>query len=156
MQQLADLTKESVAVTVAIQNQAICIDMIEGTHSLRCSFVKGRSVPLRDGATAKCLLAHLPERDREAFLQEEYPDLDAREERRQRLQDIRHLGYTHSDSEVDQGVWGVSFPLFARNKFILGAITLMAPSQRVTHQQDHLIQLTSSAAKRINNKLQHN
>lgn len=156
MQLLSEQTRESVAITVAIQHQAICIDMAEGTQSLRCSFEKGRSVPLREGATAKCLLAHLPAREQDKIVAAEYPDATARAARHQLLQEIRQRGYTWSDSEVDAGVWGVSFPLFTRNKFLLGALTLMAPSQRVSYQQDHLIQLTSSAAKRINNKLQHN
>lgn len=154
MQLLSEQTRESVAITVAIQHQAICIDMVEGTQSLRCSFEKGRSVPLRAGATAKCLLAHLPQREQDTIVANEYPDQQGRTERQTLLKEIRERGYTVSDSEVDPGVWGVSFPLFARNKFLLGALTLMAPSQRVSHQRDHLIQLTSSAAKRINNKLQ--
>jgi DNA-binding IclR family transcriptional regulator len=156
MQLLSEQTRESVAITVAIQHQAICIDMVEGPQSLRCSFEKGRSVPLREGATAKCLLAHLPEREQSNIVSSEYPEPTARTERQHLLQDIRARGYIVSDSEVDAGVWGVSFPLFTRNRFLLGALTLMAPSQRVSHQRDHLIQLTASAAKRINNKLQHN
>jgi DNA-binding IclR family transcriptional regulator len=155
MQLLSEQTRESVAITVAIQHQAICIDMVEGPQSLRCSFEKGRSVPLREGATAKCLLAHLPSREQESIVSIEYPEPQARADRQKLLQEIRERGYTVSNSEVDAGVWGVSFPLFTRNKYLLGALTLMAPSQRISHQQDHLIQLTLSAAKRINNKLQH-
>ncbi len=156
MQLLSEQTRESVAITVAIQHQAICIDMVDGPQALRCSFEKGRSVALRDGATAKCLLAHLTEREQANVLSIEYPDPQTRAKRQLLLQEIRQRGYVSSDSEVDAGVWGVSFPLFTRHNYLLGALTLMAPSQRASLQQDHLIQLTSSTAKRINNKLQHN
>lgn len=60
MQRLLEQTNETVAVTVAMQREAVCISMLEPRQSLRCSFEKGRSLPLHSGATAKCLLAHLP------------------------------------------------------------------------------------------------
>lgn len=156
MYELSHQAMESVAMTVAMHNKAICIEMEEGTQALRCSFEKGRSVPLQQGATAKCLLAHLPEVERENILKNIATDGVNLLEKRKMLQDIREKGYAWSDSEVDLGVWGVSFPLFARNHRLLGALTLMAPSQRAVGKQEHLIQMTSVAAARINYKLQNN
>lgn len=151
---LSEQSRESVAITVAVHKQAICIDMEEGPQSLRCSFEKGRSVPLKEGATAKCLLAHLPIKQQDSILQAEYPNAVTQVEIKKILKAIQAKGYAYSDSEVDPGVWGVSFPLFAKNQYMLGALTLMAPSQRAVHQQERLIQMTSQAAKRINEKLQ--
>lgn len=156
MHALCQQSLESVAITVAMHSKAICIEMEDGPQALRCSFEKGRSVPLQQGATAKCLLAHLPEIERENILKNICPDGASMLEKRKMLQDISDKGYAWSDSEVDLGVWGVSFPLFARNHRLLGALTLMSPSQRAVGKQEQFIQMTSVAAARINYKLQNN
>jgi DNA-binding IclR family transcriptional regulator len=38
MTQLSRTTQESVGLIVAVNDQVICLEMIESTHSLRCSF----------------------------------------------------------------------------------------------------------------------
>src|SRR3546814_18746184 len=50
---------ESIGLLMAVKNQVVCLDMVESTHPLRCSFVKGRSLPLAKGASAKALLAFM-------------------------------------------------------------------------------------------------
>src|SRR3546814_9304616 len=47
---------ESIGLLIAVKNQVVCLNMVESTHPLRCSFVKGRSLPLAKGASAKALL----------------------------------------------------------------------------------------------------
>ncbi|MCG8709165.1 IclR family transcriptional regulator [Brenneria sp. 4F2] len=153
MRWLSDASQETVAITIAVERQAVCISMIEATQSLRCSFEKGRSVPLRAGATAKCLLAHLPEAELRHILPLEFPHPEQRAEVTRQLAAIRERGYAASDSEVDAGIWGVSFPLLTLNGKLLGALSLMAPSQRVSGKQADLIGLTASAVERIHLQL---
>ncbi|WP_413721776.1 IclR family transcriptional regulator [Sodalis sp. RH24] len=153
MQWLSDLARETVAITVAVDAQAVCVDMIEAPQSLRCSFEKGRSLPLRDGATAKCLLAHLPDLQQQSILQAEFPDPAERNDRLAQLQDIRTQGYACSQGEVDDGVWGISAPLFASGAFVLGVLSLMAPWQRAVDRQSQLISIAIEAAGRINKRL---
>ena len=142
MQLLAQQSQESVGLIVALNGQAICIDMIESRQALRCSFEKGRSVPLEKGASAKCLLAHLPAAVGLA------PAGQAAEWRA-----IRQAGYAVSNGEVDAGVWGVSAPLFAMGQQAVGALTLMAPSLRIQDKHSPLIQMTVVAAARISRSL---
>ncbi|MFE8116748.1 IclR family transcriptional regulator [Brenneria goodwinii] len=153
MRWLSDASQETVAITVAMNRQAVCVSMIEATQSLRCSFEKGRSVPLRAGATAKCLLAHLPEAELRHILPLEFPHPEQRAAVAQQLRAIRERGYADSDSEVDAGVWGVSFPLLTPNSKLLGALSLMAPSLRVAGKQADLIGLTAAAVERIHQQL---
>lgn len=153
LQWLSERSRETVAITVAVHRHAVCVDMIDAPQSLRCSFEKGRSVPLREGATAKCLLAHLPAPERDHTLQAEFPDEHQRAARLAQLSDIRALGYACSSSEVDEGVWGVCFPIFTRGRFLLGGLTLMAPLQRIADQQASFIRLTAEAAARLNARL---
>jgi DNA-binding IclR family transcriptional regulator len=154
MQKLTDQSHESVALSTVIHQQAVCVEMTESSHSLRCSFEKGRSVPLREGATAKCLLAHLPETRREAILQSEFPDISEQERRRQLLLEIRTQGYACSDSEIDLGVWGISAPLFSRGRYLLGTLTLMAPSIRAREKESGLVQMALDTAEHINEQIQ--
>ncbi|KAA8996638.1 IclR family transcriptional regulator [Affinibrenneria salicis] len=153
MQWLSEQSQETVAISVAMQRQAICISMIEATQSLRCSFEKGRSVPLRAGATARCLLAHMPEQERNHALAQAFPQPEARDAVLRQLTAIRQQGYACSDSEVDAGIWGVSFPLLTRDRRLLGVLSLMAPSQRVAERQTALIALTAQSAERIHHRL---
>lgn len=154
MVELAQQSQESVGLIVAVNDQAICLDMVESQHSLRCSFEKGRSVPLRAGASAKCVLAHLPEAARAAVLDSQWgagtPERDAA----QRESDaIRRAGFAMTAAEVDPGVWGCSVPLFGASRQSVGAITLMAPIVRASGQEEALIRMAVVAAARISRQL---
>ncbi|MDD2925704.1 IclR family transcriptional regulator [Rhodoferax sp.] len=150
---LAQQSQESVGLVVAVNGQAICVDMVESQQALRCSFEKGRSVPLQPkGASAKCLLAHLPKGVAAAFQSPQQPDVVLLDQAAE-LAAIRQTGYAVSDSEVDPGVWGVSVPLFGIGKRALGVLTLMAPSVRVRDRQAALIQMTVVTAARISRSL---
>lgn len=148
--QLTEQTRESVGLLVAANGQAVCLDMVESPQSLRCSFAKGSSVPLRVGASAKCVLAHLPAAQRDASLDRHYgTGTPERARAADELQQLRERGYATTVGEVDEGVWGCSAPLFGGARRAVAAITLMAPHQRVLHQETHLVQATLAAAARI-------
>lgn len=154
MEALAQQSHESVGLIVPLNDRAICLDMVESRQALRCSFEKGRSVPLRDGASAKCALAHLPEAARNAVLDFHYrPGSPQRDAAAQELAAIRQAGYAISAGEVDAGVWGVSAPLFGPARMALGGITLMAPISRVQEQEQALVRMTVVAAARISRQL---
>jgi DNA-binding IclR family transcriptional regulator len=128
----------------------VCIAMEESSSSLRCSFTKGRAHSMLQGASAKSLLSFLPEPIQhsllEAHAEPDSVDLCAL---RKEIAWIRKKGYATSDSEVDQGVWGVSVPLISAEGALEGTITLMAPSLRVGPREAELISLTRKAASRI-------
>ena len=158
MMQLSRTTGESVGLIVAVNDQVICLEMIESTHSLRCSFEKGRAVPLRAGASAKSLLAFMADKTRAESLERQFAGDDAaRAALEAELQRIRARGYAVSDSEVDPGVWGVSAPVFRRAGRSAGAsasITLMAPSSRAAGREQQLADWTVRTANAISARLQ--
>lgn len=154
LQALALQSHESVGLVVAVNDKVICLDMVESELSLRCSFEKGRSVPLGAGASAKCLLAHLPEMTRNAVLDSQHgPGSADRQAAQAELEAIRQAGFAVSSGEVDPGVWGVSAPLFGTARQALGAITLMAPISRAQGQDQALINMAVVAAARISRNL---
>src|SRR5450830_580818 len=154
MLQLAKKCGESVGLMVAVNDQVTCLDMVESDQSLRCSFSKGRSHPLTRGASAKALLAHLPNTIS--------ADIVARQLRNNRndieqlqaeLNAIHTQGYAVSEGEVDWGVWGVSAPVFYKPGQAAGAITLMAPAIRAEERQRELIAATVQAVATISERL---
>ena len=152
--QLAQQTQESAGLLVAANGQAVCLDMEESPLSLRCSFAKGRSVPLKVGASAKCVLAYLPAVQRDVLLAQAYgADAAARSMAAAELQALRERGYITTVSEVDVGVWGCSTPVFASGRRAVAALTLMAPYQRAQPQEAQLVQATLAAAARISRSL---
>lgn len=153
MEKLCELTRETVAITVVVDNRAVCIDLVEAPQALRCSFEKGRSLPLRNGATAKCLLAHLPDNEQVPILQVEFPVDAQRNQMQDELKAIRARGYAASSGEVDEGIWGISFPLFASSGILLGVLSLMAPLQRAAAQQLLWLSLSAQTAQHINARL---
>jgi len=154
MQRLVNQSHESVGLIVAVNDRAICLDMLESPQALRCSFEKGRSVPLKKGATAKCLLAHLPAPRRDALLAtwRDEPH-DPKLPTAALLADIRRLGYARSINEVDEGVWGVSAPVFGAGQRLAGCMTLMAPTARGTVREDEFTQMVVVAAARVSRLL---
>jgi len=153
MMRLAGESGESVGLLVAVKDQTVCLDMIESQHPLRCSFVKGRGLPLVQGASAKSLMAFMPAPRLQARLRdlgEAGVDVQALAGE---LAAIRERGYAMSDSEVDIGVWGVSAPVFLRPGQALASITLMAPSTRAVSRAERLVALTMAASTRISARL---
>lgn len=154
LQALAQQSHESVALVVAVNDQVICLDMVESEQSLRCSFEKGRSVPLGAGASAKCLLAHLPDGVRAAMLDRQYGrDGVKRRAAEAELDAIRKAGFAVTAGEVDAGVWGASVPLFGPTRQAVGAITLMAPISRAQVQEQKLTRMAVVTAARISRSL---
>lgn len=156
MQTLARQSHESVGLVVAVNDSVVCLDMVDSTHALRCSFEKGRSVPLRSGASAKCLLAHVAHATRDSILDLHYGAGTAdRHTALAELDDIAKAGYAVSSGEVDAGVWGVSVPVFGAPRHAAGAITLMAPILRAQGQEAALVSMAVVAAARISRQLTH-
>ncbi len=154
MAALAASSGETVGLLVAVKDQAVCLDMVESQHPLRCSFTKGRGLPLARGASAKSLLAFMPPSRLQAALANLANEaaLNARRLANE-LETIRAQGYAVTDSEVDAGVWGVSVPIFRRPNQAVASITLMAPSTRAGQHPDALIDMTLAAARRISERL---
>lgn len=154
MQALARQSQESVGLVVAVNDSVVCLDIVDSTQALRCSVEKGRSVPLRSGASAKCLLAHASLSIRNSILDLHYgTDTTERQAALRELEGITSAGYAVSAGEVDAGVWGVSVPVFGSPRQAAGAITLMAPILRAQGQETALVGMAVIAAARISRQL---
>lgn len=153
MHELVLAADESVGLMAAIGREVVCLDMIESSHPLRCSYAPGRSQPLARGASAKCLLAFMTEPRCAAVLEATVADPAGRQALVQGLAAIRRRGFAESEGEIDIAIWGVSVPIAGPSGRVESALTLMAPAARARGRREELIALTREAAARIEGAL---
>jgi len=149
-----------VGLLAYVNGQVICLDMQESQQALRCSFAKGRASSTVRGASAKALLAFLPQAGQDNLLDQNFlenPDhaQQRREDLLAQLQGIRSQRYATSENEIDLGIWGVSAPVFSAKDRLEASLSLMAPAQRIQNRKQELINMTLAAADRLSRKLQY-
>jgi DNA-binding IclR family transcriptional regulator len=154
IRELVARTGESVGLMVYLNAQLVCLALTESEHPLRCSFARGRAHSMVRGASAKALLAFLPQPlQRDLIAAQLGDDPAAQAALRHQLSEIRSKGYALSESEVDVGVWGVSAALLSESGRLEGALSLMAPCVRAAPRAAEFIRLTRDAAERISSSL---
>lgn len=153
LKRLAELSQESVALMVPSNGQAICVELVDSQQPLRCCYQKGLAQPLLIGASARALLAFMEQAQSLAVLTEKGIEAPALENYLLNFAEIRQAGYAVSNGEIDEGVWGVSAPLFDSRGRLHGVISLMAPAFRAEQRCDRLIRWTQDAALRVSARL---
>lgn len=151
LQSLSKKTQETVAIITSNLCETICVDMIESSQALRCSFVIGRGNTLIKGASAKTLLAFRNVDYQSLVFETHGEQLQSTEsitQLKQALMQIRQQGYGISCGEIDEGVLGVSAPIFKGND-VIAVVSVMAPEFRSTHRIDEFITETCKAALNI-------
>ena len=114
-------------------DKVLSIDQQPQNAKLHVSYTRGRPMPLFYGATAKIILANLPERklvkmflDRrleisKAGLGSEWEDF------KMTLQSLREAGYCETHGEVDKGLMSIGVAIFAPDKHVIGSLSLVLP-----------------------------
>lgn len=137
MKRIAEVVKESVSLMRLMNHQVVCIENIEGQHSLRVSIQHGHTQPLYAGASSRVLLASLPETEWKKHL--EFPlkrytettitDFDLLCEN---LRTVRRNGYAVSDGEINVGARAVAVPLVKNRDEVFAALSIEGPAIRMT------------------------
>ncbi|GAA5098692.1 IclR family transcriptional regulator [Wohlfahrtiimonas larvae] len=149
LRELAENTGESAAIIAADYTETICIKMVESTQALRCSFLTGRSNDLISGASGKTLLAYKSLEVRNGIVERAYPNnLGKQKALHQELNQILEQGYGITVGEIDDGVLGISAPIF-RHQSAIAVVTLMAPYSRGKNHQQVLTAMTLKASKAL-------
>ena len=123
----------------------------------------GTAYPLHSGATAKAVLAFLPEDQLSTVVAGDITPLNpasktSREALRKHLAEIRKSGYAVTREETYPGVIGVAVPILTARRQPLGSIAVAAPLQRMQERKvaDHarrLLKLNSRIARRLGGSL---
>ncbi|TYP77516.1 IclR family transcriptional regulator [Paenibacillus methanolicus] len=131
-------TEETVYLAVYENQEGVFIDSIDSPHAVRVSEPVGLCLPLYIGASNRAILAHLPQRSREALLASvDWPDSPAlkpltREGIENDLERIRRLGYAVSTGEATEGTTGIAAPIFSYDNAVVGSLNCAGPSMRFT------------------------
>ncbi len=161
MDRLSEETGETVHLFMRAGDRALCVDKRDSTQSVRLVSVLGRSFPLHAGAVPKAMLAHLPEREREAVLARlaelpRYTDRTVLDRARldALLAQVRAQGYAVSDEDFDSAARGVGAAVFGAEGEVVGGISVGGPSYRVGEDElARYAQLVRAAAEEISRRL---
>lgn len=152
---LMQSTGECAHTAVYSQKQALVIDDVEASASLRVVGGIGRLIPLHCTAVGKCLLAFsgvpmpldMPRRTQRTLTTA--ADLLAH------LEDIRRLGYSLDDEENDYGVRCIAAPVYDPSGQAIACIGISGPTVRMTDDRlNTLAAQVMTAARDLSAQLQ--
>jgi IclR family acetate operon transcriptional repressor len=156
LERLCRETRESVTLMVREGSEAVSVDFLEGSHSVR--FVKPVGVrnPLHAGANGKAILAHLPEDELRAYLAADLAPVTGRtvtsaRTLRTQLARIRRDGYAVSRGEATPDAGGTAAPVFDPAGRVIASVAATAPLSRMTSDADaaRLADAVVAAAREI-------
>jgi IclR family transcriptional regulator, acetate operon repressor len=137
LERLCQATCESVTLMVRDGDEAVSVEFLEGSHSVR--FVKPVGVrnPLHAGANGKAILAHLPEDEIRTYLDAGLVPVTPRtviapRTLRAQLTRIRRDGYAVSRGEATPDAGGTAAPVFDPAGRVIASVAATAPLSRMT------------------------
>ena len=162
MKELVASTGETALLARLSGQHVVCIERIDSPNPVRISYERGQLLPLHAGASAKALLAFLPEQRLSEAL-DEIPrsgtgrrTIDPAALRKQ-LRTIQQDGYAVTEGEVDRGVVGVAAPVFSSAGRAAGAaasLALVMPSFRAEGRTlTKLARQVTDAAEKITQRI---
>lgn len=139
LEKIAQATAETVILTGYDEAQArvVCLAQIPSRQGgLRLFENLGNTYPLHSGATAKAVLAFLPERHIHAVLTGDLTPVNpatrlSAASLRKDIARIREDGYVITYEETYPGVTGVAVPVLTPRGQPLGSIAIAGPAQRI-------------------------
>lgn len=133
IQRMRDQTGESALLVRRFNDSAVCVDRVESGQPIRLSFEPGQPLPLFGGASAKVMLAFMPDAERDRYI-ERLPKLLTDKQRRKTLLEelpaIRERGWAVSEAEVDPGVWAAAAAV-SNGRNVVAAVSVAAPAYRL-------------------------
>jgi DNA-binding IclR family transcriptional regulator len=162
LEELARTTAETVILTGYDEARAnvVCLAQLPSRHGgLRVFENIGTAYQLYAGATAKAVLAFLPQRTIDSVLEGPLPPVNPAvvpqaAKLRRELATIRACGYAVSHEETYPGVTGVAVPALTPRAQPLGSIAIAGPIQRMAPGVvENAAALLSDVGRRITERL---
>lgn len=135
--ELATETNELVTLATREGALAIVLYRAKGADAVTIDTHMGSKVTLHNSALGKAILAHLPEAEADAIVEEhglpaETPNtITDRETLLAELADVREQGFAFDDEEKWRGLRCIAAPILSDGGEIQGAISLSAPKGRL-------------------------
>jgi len=159
MKELAKKTRETVYLATLDRDRAICVERIESDLPIRLSINRGESFPLHASATARILLAYLPDEEQDRIIKKglkrftNYTITDS-QMLRKNLKEIKKLGFAFSNQELDLGAKAVSAPVFDFFGRAIAGLSIAGPIHRFAGKKvGEYRNLVVNYSRRISSKL---
>ena len=137
LQRLAKETQETVHLAVLDQAEVIYLQKHEGTYPAALYSRVGRKAPAYCTGVGKLLLAHLPQAERVAALQQaDLQELTSntitdRAALEEELAQVRRQGYSVDNMEHEEGVYCIACPIRDHTGEVIAAVSITTTSLRL-------------------------
>jgi DNA-binding IclR family transcriptional regulator len=134
LEQIAKQTGDTVYLVIPSGLDQLCIDVAEGSFSIRIPYGVGSRAPLGLLAGGIPILANLPQKKVEEILtknQQRYIEYDLTiQEIWKHIEKCRKMGYLRYESKLIAGLTGVAVPII-NNKEVVASIIVSSTAQRM-------------------------
>ncbi|MCY9209676.1 IclR family transcriptional regulator [Bacillus subtilis] len=160
MEELCREVDEAVQLIMRDGNEAIYVEKIEGTQTVRLYTAIGRRSPLYAGACARSILSFLPREEIEAYIkQTELISIGSGtitdpEKLLQEIDASVQNGYTVSYSELENYTAAIGAPIFNHKRQVAAGISIAGFEARFTEDRlPYLTEKVKGAALQISRKI---
>lgn len=141
LMRIMNKTKETVHLAVLDEDQVLYLEKVEGPHALRMPSRVGRHIPTYCTSLGKAMLSCLEEDEVKRILRKQalkpYTPNTIKniEALLADLRTVRRRGYSIDDEEIEIGLRCVGAPIKDHTGVMIGAISVAAPSARLTDRE---------------------
>ncbi|MCY8809947.1 IclR family transcriptional regulator [Bacillus atrophaeus] len=160
MEELCQEVDEAVHLIMRDGNEAIYVEKIEGTQTVRLYTAIGRRSPLYAGACARSILSFLPQEEIETYIrQTEFVPIGSGTitdpaELLQTISSSLEKGYTVSYSELENYTAAIGAPIFSYKGQVAAGISIAGFEARFTKERlPYLTEKVKGAALKISEKM---
>ncbi|MBT2625798.1 IclR family transcriptional regulator [Bacillus sp. HU-1818] len=160
MEELCQEVDEAVHLIMRDGNEAIYVEKIEGTQTVRLYTAIGRRSPLYAGACARSILSFLPQEEIETYIrQTEFVPIGSGTitdpaELLQTISSSLENGYTVSYSELENYTAAIGAPIFNHKGQVAAGISIAGFEARFTKDRlPYLTEKVKAAAFQISEKM---
>ena len=156
---LAAKTGETASVEILSGEKMLILDEVAGDRLLSGIRSIGTRWPVHVTSTGLVMLAFLPEDELKGVWQRPLPPITLHSitnhtKLRQKLSEIRRLGYAIADEQLELGFLAIGAPICNHDQEVIAAISLSGPQIRLTNDRHHELGImVYKAAERISARL---
>lgn len=157
MREIARRSGETVLLLVLNErhDRAVCIERIESSYGIRLSVEVGKQMYLHAGASAKALLAYMPDQEIQHIVDHvglpkvSKNTITDSQRLWEEIRTIRRQGFAESVEETDEGAAGIGVPILGEGGELAGAVAIAGPMERMLRERTRNITLAKEGARRI-------
>ena len=161
MQELQELTKETINLSVLDGTDVVFIERIEAAHILSSHHLIGDRIPVHTSSIGKVILAYQPKDERNEvidkikFQRKTSSTIISKEAFERELQKVKNQGMAFNNHELEVGLCAIAVPILGHHGKAVAGLNVAFPSAR--HDFDTALRefapALKSASKEISHKL---